>query len=111
MRLPERKGFTRFSHAPHLLQLKCNECHQLTSEPSEDAMRGKTRLANWSQAEEAHQAASSVDLVGQSDFAPIGRSTCIQCHRQDQASSSCTTCHAYHVDQQWAKRLEQLKQK
>jgi hypothetical protein len=111
MRLPERKGFTRFSHAPHLLQLKCNECHQLTSEPSEGTSRGKARLANWSQAGEPHQGASSVDLVKQSDFAPIGRSTCIQCHRQDQASSSCTTCHAYHVDQQWAKSLEQLRQK
>lgn len=111
LRLPERKGFTRFSHAPHLLQLKCNECHQLNSESSEDTLRGKARLANWSQTGESHQTVSSDQPVKQSDFAPIGRSTCIQCHRKDQASSSCTTCHAYHVDQQWAKRLEQLRQK
>ena len=111
MRLPERKAFTRFNHAPHLLQLKCNECHQLASDASEGTSRGNTRLANWSEEGELHKSTAAEDLLKQSDFLPVGRSTCIQCHRQDQASSACTTCHAYHVDEHWAKSLEQLKQK
>lgn len=111
MRLPERKGFTRFNHSPHLLQLKCSECHELDAQTAEGVARAKAHLANWSTGDLPSQSNMGDGRVKQSDFAPIGRATCIQCHRQEQAPSSCTTCHAYHVDQEWAKTLEQLRQR
>ena len=99
LRRPELKGFTRFSHAPHLLQLQCTGCHQLAGPET-----GSTpaQLASWQRAEQANEEGT----VESSDFNPLGRATCVKCHQQNQAASSCTTCHHYHVDQNWLRVLD-----
>lgn len=99
LRRADLKGFTRFSHAPHLLQLQCTACHQLAEQlPA----KPPTQLANWHNTNSDGINSNSVP----SDFAPVGRATCVQCHRGNQASHSCTTCHHYHVDQTWLRVLE-----
>jgi len=99
LRRPELKGFTRFNHAPHLLQLQCNACHQWADTPLSTP---PTQLASWQKSDSS----AAGHTVERSDFAPLGRSTCVQCHRENQASNSCTTCHHYHVDQNWLRMLE-----
>lgn len=100
LRRADLQGFTRFSHAPHLLQLQCTTCHQLAAPP---AATPPTQLANWRKTTDSTSPHSSVP---RSDFAPLGRGTCVQCHRENQASHACTTCHLYHVDQNWLRALE-----
>lgn len=81
---PARQGFTKFSHAPHLVhsELKdCSNCHQL------DPNRTNS-----------HSFASFDSQEVISNFRPIVKSDCLQCHQQGRTNSSCMTCHHYHVD-------------
>ncbi len=73
----------RFSHVAHFASPSdntCLECHELEPE-----------------------AAGFVAAYGGRDpaaftsaFRPIERATCMRCHTEERASSSCLTCHAYH---------------
>lgn len=74
---PERnraeRGFTRFSHTPHVVRksgLLCNDCHQISDTPAPS---------------------------GSPDHLSVKRESCLECHGQ-QAPSRCTTCHPYHVE-------------
>jgi hypothetical protein len=75
--------FTRFDHGPHLNPLKaegCTTCHKLDNE------------ADFMGSFDDHDASSFV-----SNFAPVEKTVCAECHVAQAAGESCTTCHNYHV--------------
>ena len=70
-REPANKGFTKFSHRPHLIQPQladCMHCHELTQ--------------------------GSGVVTG---FAPLTKSACASCHVPTAAGDQCLKCHNYHV--------------
>jgi hypothetical protein len=81
---PAIRGFTRFSHAPHLIhtELKdCKKCHEL------DPQRVN---ATSFQSFDFNQVVSN--------FRPIVKGDCISCHQSGRTNSSCMQCHHYHVE-------------
>jgi hypothetical protein len=90
-RSAEQRGFTKFSHGPHLVlpQLEhCTSCH--TINPT------------------ASTAASYANLNPQqfvSDFKPLTKQQCAECHTQTAAGDACQSCHNYHVEAVEAWRL------
>ena len=82
----ERRGFTKFSHRPHLnlpSLADCTACHAV-ADPSRDL-----RLA-----------ANGPVSIGSSepaDFRPLARATCAACHTAKAAGDDCIKCHTYHV--------------
>jgi len=80
----DQHRFTRFSHDPHLIvpRLKdCSSCHQLDS--TADSM-------------ETYSRGDPTEF--ESNFLPLERETCADCHTPLAAGDQCTTCHLYHVD-------------
>lgn len=85
-RLNEPRGFTKFSHRPHLIQPElatCTHCHQL--DPQREATVGYT-------GNDPHRFSS--------EFVTLSKSACVECHRPHAAGDRCTQCHNYHVDPQ-----------
>ncbi|TWT96893.1 hypothetical protein Pla108_26680 [Botrimarina colliarenosi] len=83
-RLDEPRGFTRFSHRPHLVQPEladCTHCHRIdaTADPSR-------AYAGFDPARPA------------SEFAALSTAACASCHKPHAAGDSCTQCHNYHVE-------------
>ncbi|MEQ8837292.1 MAG: hypothetical protein RID07_10855, partial [Lacipirellulaceae bacterium] len=75
------RGFTHFSHTPHLTQPRlqdCKSCHRV----SEDRPQGEVRAGQ----------------LQDSGFEPLEKSGCASCHTHQAAGESCTQCHHYHVD-------------
>jgi hypothetical protein len=86
------RTFTKFSHGPHLLlaQLKdCTSCHVV-----DDTKSAAVAYAN----DNPH------DFV--SDFLPLTKGQCIQCHTAKAAGEKCQKCHNYHVDEMEAWRTK-----
>lgn len=83
-RLAEPRGFTHFSHRPHLVQPElsdCRHCHEIdeaTSRPTAYSGADPSRFA--------------------SEFVGLSKAACVQCHQPHAAGDSCTQCHNYHVD-------------
>ena len=75
--------FTKFSHSPHLAlpQLAdCTACHAVD--------------------ESANQAATHTGVDANrfvSDFSPITKRLCAECHTASAAGDRCQSCHNYHV--------------
>jgi hypothetical protein len=83
-RTAELRGFTKFSHGPHLLlpQLAdCTHCH---------AIDGKASSTT------AYADLDPERFVG--DFAPISKRQCAECHTAKAAGNACQQCHNYHVE-------------
>jgi predicted CXXCH cytochrome family protein len=82
-RTTEPRGFTKFSHEPHLTlpQLAdCKSCHVID--------------------DTANTTASYTDLNPQrfvSEFKPMAKGQCATCHTATAAGNSCQSCHNYHV--------------
>lgn len=79
------RGFTKFSHTPHLLPTElrdCTACHIIDPQSS--------TASNYS----AHNPAAFT-----SDFAPLTKTSCASCHQPSAVGDSCTQCHNYHVQQ------------
>lgn len=81
---PGVQQLTRFRHAPHFSRLNddngCIACHEF--------------------APEADYEASFADRDPQSfasNFQPIARDTCADCHTASAAGANCTQCHNYHA--------------
>lgn len=78
------RGFTKFSHGPHLVlpQLEnCTSCHTINTVAS--------------------TAASYTSLNPQqfvSDFKPLEKQQCASCHTKAAAGDACQSCHNYHVE-------------
>ncbi len=83
-RLDEPRGFTRFSHRPHLVQpelFDCSHCHQI--DPTA----------------ELSTSCSGMDPSQfTSEFVPVRKNDCTSCHRPHAAGDSCTQCHNYHIE-------------
>jgi hypothetical protein len=81
----EGRTFTKFSHGPHLRlpQLAdCTACHALDPQ--------------------ANTTASYTDHDPRrfaSEFKPLSKQQCAQCHVSTAAGDSCQSCHRYHVDE------------
>jgi len=79
----DRKPFTWFPHAAHFGMLReegCQTCHHID--------------------EKAAYQKSYEDLdptTFQSNFQPLDRQICIQCHTADEAGDACMSCHNYHA--------------
>jgi hypothetical protein len=81
---PALRGFTRFSHAPHLVHADlndCQKCHELD--------RSRRNAASFSSFEPG-------DVI--SNFRPIVKADCLDCHQLGRTNSSCMQCHHYHVE-------------
>jgi hypothetical protein len=83
-RAMEPRGFTKFSHGPHLVlpQLSdCTHCHAVQESASTTVSD-----TGW----DPHRFVS--------EFAPISKQQCASCHTAKAAGDSCQKCHNYHVD-------------
>jgi len=79
------RTFTKFSHRPHITQpelANCTHCHAL--DPTADRQSAP------------YATLQPRDFVSQ--FQPITKTSCIECHQPKAAGDSCTQCHNYHVD-------------
>ncbi|MGF1451970.1 MAG: hypothetical protein ACFB21_07860 [Opitutales bacterium] len=100
---PFQHKFTRFDHAAHFSLMDdkgCLTCHSL---------------------DRSHDYAQSFDdrnpHTFTSNFDPLDRATCVQCHNSQVAGSDCLQCHNYHVglfrpvlQQENLKALETVRQ-
>lgn len=87
------RGFTKFSHGPHLTlpQLAdCTACHAL-ADPSAPAT------------------SSLASHIAHSEFRPMAKHQCATCHTATGAGNRCQQCHHYHVDEIEAWRLDALR--
>ncbi|HEY1771089.1 MAG TPA: hypothetical protein VGG02_12630 [Chthoniobacterales bacterium] len=88
--LPHQKGFTTFRHATHLSlfgNTACQTCH---------ALNPKADYAKYFSSEAASLAERAPDHF-QSNFAPLSKTLCVQCHQPKIAGDSCLLCHRYHA--------------
>lgn len=79
----EDRSFTKFNHAPHVIQgnlRNCTGCH----EPNKSADVMPFFVGN-----------DPAKFV--SNFKSIDKATCAGCHKPDAAGDSCLRCHNYHV--------------
>ncbi len=102
---------TRFNHGPHLLlpSTSCESCHQLSGtkrleQPSNDTLVRSYLPASAKTLDSASTRWVSFQSPAQasphnhrSDFAPMKKSDCSQCHRPNAAGDTCTQCHNYHI--------------
>lgn len=88
--LPHPKSFTTFRHTTHLSlfgNTACDTCH--TINPKADSakfFRGDEGAL--AEREPAHF---------QSNFSPLSKTLCIECHQPKIAGDSCLLCHRYHA--------------
>ena len=81
--VPNHRGFTKYSHTAHfsLMDEKgCRNCH--VRDPEADVS------AAYADAD-PHKSVSN--------FVPIDKNFCAQCHVPTAAGDSCLTCHNYHI--------------
>jgi hypothetical protein len=90
-RATEPRGFTKFSHGPHLVlpQLSdCTSCHAIDETAS---------VAPYADLSPHHFV---------SDFKPMAKQECAACHTKAAAGDRCQSCHNYHVEAVEAWRLD-----
>lgn len=83
-RLSEPRGFTKFSHRPHLIQpdlADCTHCHRIDASADHQA---------------AYTGADPHRFT--SEFVSLSKTSCVECHRPHAAGDRCTQCHNYHVE-------------
>ena len=77
--------FTTFVHATHFSAVSdkgCITCHQLNDDPKY---------------QESYKGRNPHEFV--SNFAPMRREICAECHVEKSAGDTCTMCHQYHIGQ------------
>jgi len=89
------RPYTPYAHSPHLKLLgpesACQTCHQL-----DEAADYETYFGNEDR--------QSTDFV--SNFHPIQKETCDQCHQPGIVKSDCQLCHQYHQDASFKVKLK-----
>ncbi len=83
-RRQEPRGFTRFSHTPHLLPVElrdCTACHAVN--------HAANTASNYN---------SYTPEAFASDFHPTPKATCAACHNRTAVGENCTQCHNYHIE-------------
>jgi hypothetical protein len=92
-RTSEPRGFTKFSHGPHLVlpQLgDCTSCHAI---------------------DDGATVSPYADLSPQhfvSEFKPMAKQHCAECHTKAAAGDRCQSCHNYHVEEVERWRLKRI---
>jgi hypothetical protein len=84
------RPFTTFSHTTHFSLVGnkgCQTCHRLDS---------KSQYAKFFNGENALPAAHDPAKF-QSNFAPLSKMLCAQCHQPRVAGDGCVLCHRYHA--------------
>jgi len=79
----DQQSFNRFEHSSHLNLIKdkgCMTCHAMNDEADFKLAYGGFDATKF-----------------ESNFQPIKKATCIQCHQSGRVNESCTTCHKYHI--------------
>jgi hypothetical protein len=87
--VPNFHPFTKFNHSAHfslLTDTGCQACHRLNPQAT---------YARYFTATDGSVSQSAVPF--QSNFAPLPKAVCAQCHAPQVASDSCLECHNYHV--------------
>ncbi|MEO5717692.1 MAG: hypothetical protein ABIR29_03875, partial [Chthoniobacterales bacterium] len=87
---PKKKSFTTFRHTTHLFlfgNTACATCHTIDS---------KADYAKYFRGETGALAARDPSKF-QSNFSPLSKTLCIQCHQPKVAGDSCLLCHRYHA--------------
>lgn len=77
------RSFTRFDHGPHLIQpalRDCTYCHEID------------KTASTSVSYTDHN-----PHTFESDFLPMSKTQCANCHTKTAAGDKCQSCHQYHV--------------
>jgi hypothetical protein len=81
-------SFTKFSHGPHLTLPQLADCTHCHAVDTTAAAAGS--YADWNPQSFA------------SEFRPLSKRQCVECHTATAAGDRCQSCHNYHVD--FAKR-------
>jgi hypothetical protein len=87
---PGAHPFTTFRHTAHFSLTGdngCQTCHTLN--PKSDYARYFTAGTASAVNRDPHQF--------QSNFLPLSKATCVQCHKPADAGDGCLLCHEYHV--------------
>ena len=87
---PKKKTFTTFRHTTHLFlfgNTACATCHTIDA---------KADYAKYFRGETGALAARDPSKF-QSNFSPLSKTLCIQCHQPKVAGDSCLLCHRYHA--------------
>ncbi len=90
-RTVEPCGFTKFAHRPHLVlpQLtNCESCHAI-----DGAINTAASYADW----------NPQRFV--TEFKPLTKRQCAECHTKSAAGNRCQSCHNYHVEEVESWRL------
>ena len=100
---PTARGFTRFSHKPHLTllsshyetaarrqnQQRCETCHALDDDDF--------RLVNSAFALDDGMPAPAGHDCSALGVNSVRRGNCVQCHMRNLAGDNCLRCHNYHI--------------
>ncbi len=81
---PHHHPFTKFSHAAHFSLMNdrgCQSCHTMD--------RSNNYASSFVDNHDPHKFISN--------FQPINRSLCADCHTEEVAGNSCLQCHSYHI--------------
>jgi hypothetical protein len=83
---PDTRPLNRYTHTKHLGLVDpdagCTKCHQMNPE---------------SKYPKYFTSKASAPATYESNFSGIRKETCVECHREDQVSPTCQTCHTYHL--------------
>ncbi len=88
--VPKKKSFTTFRHTTHLSlfgNTACETCHTINP---------KAEYAKFFSGKTGALAERDPEHF-QSNFAPLSKTLCMQCHQPRVAGDSCLLCHRYHV--------------
>jgi hypothetical protein len=88
--VPKKKSFTTFRHTTHLSLIgntACETCHTINP---------KAEYAKFFSGKTGALAERDPEHF-QSNFAPLSKTLCMQCHQPRVAGDSCLLCHRYHV--------------
>jgi hypothetical protein len=78
--------FTKFAHQPHFSLNQCDACHTFQQE-------GRVRESFRSS---GHTLRTELQALA-SEFRPMSRTLCSNCHTADKAGDNCLLCHNYHI--------------
>ena len=87
---PDDHPFTRFNHSAHfsvLTQTGCQTCHAL------DPQSGYAKYFTAAASGDLGQPPSTFE----SNFVPLTKALCVQCHTPRLAGAGCLECHGYHT--------------
>jgi hypothetical protein len=87
---------SNYSHSSHIEIMgnksSCSNCHILDDKAEYMASFKEFEPSKWS-----------------SNFSSIKRETCVQCHKKSQINQDCKSCHIYHLNPGFKKKIVSVK--